>query len=114
MIEILSSFQTDTLKSFEDCRKRNLAQSKHSSTYAALPSLSSPLALTCMAQNLVSKYSESHLLLESDLHTRVLQKKITPNLPSFVPAMKAELDYAASRVIPECKGMSSKSKPPVH
>ncbi|KAF4628186.1 hypothetical protein G7Y89_g9967 [Cudoniella acicularis] len=59
-------------------------------------------SIQALIANLVGKYSASDLLLESNLHTRVLQTKITPNLPNFVSAMKEELDYAASIAVPEC------------
>lgn len=55
-----------------------------------------------MMQNLVGKWSYSDLLLESDLHTRVLQTKVTPALPNLVDAMKEELDYAMSCEVPPC------------
>jgi hypothetical protein len=38
--------------------------------------------------------------------TRAILTKLTPALPSLVPIIQQELEYAASVEIPECKGMN--------
>ncbi|KAL8897400.1 MAG: hypothetical protein Q9192_002593 [Flavoplaca navasiana] len=53
--------------------------------------------------NLLGKYSTTDILLESDLHTRMLQTKLTPNIGTFVPAMKEELQLALKGEFPQCK-----------
>ncbi|KAL8897718.1 MAG: hypothetical protein Q9207_007070 [Kuettlingeria erythrocarpa] len=65
--------------------------------------------------NLLGKYSTTDILLESDLHTRMLQTKLTPNLGTFIPAMKEELQLAIADTFPDCKGMSQISwLPKIH
>lgn len=54
--------------------------------------------------NLLGRYSTTRILLESDLHTRVLQTKLTPNIAVVMPAMKDELDFALNTEVPDCKG----------
>lgn len=44
------------------------------------------------------------LLLESDLHTRVLQTKLSPNLSNFISPMREELDFAMEEEIPVAEG----------
>lgn len=56
-------------------------------------------------KNLLGKYSSTLILLESDLHSRILQQKLTPNLASFIPVIKTELDFALSVEVPACQGM---------
>ncbi|KAL8882447.1 MAG: hypothetical protein Q9198_000561 [Flavoplaca austrocitrina] len=53
--------------------------------------------------NLLGKYSTTDILLESDLHTRMLQTKLTPNIGTFIPAMKEELQLALKGEFPQCK-----------
>ncbi|GME35460.1 cytochrome p450 monooxygenase [Neofusicoccum parvum] len=60
-------------------------------------------AIGAQVRNLLGRYSTTPILLESDLHTRVLQTKLTPNLPSLIPILKDELDHALPKEIPECK-----------
>ena len=43
-------------------------------------------------------------MLEGDLHTRVLQTKMTPNLGAMIPLMQDELDYAMSVELPTANG----------
>ncbi len=56
-------------------------------------------------QNIVGKYSASTIMLESNLPTRILQTKLTPNLADFTDAMKDELDYSFKTDFPECEGV---------
>lgn len=44
------------------------------------------------------------ILLESDLHTKVLQTQMTPNPESLVKLIKSELDFALSTEVPKCDG----------
>jgi len=55
-------------------------------------------------QNLLGRYSTTDILLESDLHSRMLQTKLTPNLGTFIPTMKEELLAAMGGELPDCKG----------
>ena len=43
-------------------------------------------------------------MLEGNLHTRVLQTKLTPSLSSMIPVMQEELDYALSLELPIANG----------
>ncbi|KAF2198781.1 putative cytochrome P450 [Delitschia confertaspora ATCC 74209] len=45
------------------------------------------------AQNLVNKYTYTTLMIESNLHFRVLQNKLTPNLTTYLDIAKEELEY---------------------
>ncbi|KAL8672330.1 MAG: hypothetical protein Q9224_007583, partial [Gallowayella concinna] len=54
--------------------------------------------------NLLGRYSTTDILLESDLHSRMLQSKLTPNLGNFIPSMKEELLAVLDDELPECKG----------
>ena len=46
-------------------------------------------------------YSNSEVLLESDLHFQTLTKKITPNLHSFIAPMKSDLDEVVEEAFPK-------------
>ncbi|WPH04790.1 Hypothetical protein R9X50_00768600 [Acrodontium crateriforme] len=52
-------------------------------------------------KNLLGKYSTTTILLESDLHTRMLQTKLTPNLGSFVGTIESELEYGLEVEVPK-------------
>ena len=56
------------------------------------------------SQILMGKYTKSEILNESNLHSRMLQSKLTPNLGSFIPALREELEDSMSRKFPDCKG----------
>lgn len=43
-------------------------------------------------------------MLEGNLHTRVLQTKLTPNLASLTAIMKDETRLAIRTIVPECEG----------
>lgn len=55
---------------------------------------------TNVSQNLLGKISTTDLLLESNLHTRVLQARLTPNLGMFFPTIKEEHDFAVKHELP--------------
>lgn len=52
-------------------------------------------------KNLLGKYSTTTILLESDLHTRMLQAKLTPMLGSFVGVIESELGHGMDVEIPK-------------
>lgn len=58
-------------------------------------------AIQAHIKNLLGKYSTTLILLESDLHTRMLQTKLTPNLGSFVGVIESELAFAMDKEIPK-------------
>lgn len=68
---------------------RNMPESKVSAIHAHL-------------KNLLARYIGVNLLLESDLHTRVLQTKLTPILATTIPTMIDEMDFAMESEIPDC------------
>ncbi|KAF5024599.1 hypothetical protein F66182_3362 [Fusarium sp. NRRL 66182] len=49
------------------------------------------------------EYTKGLVFLESDLQNRVIQQKLTPNLGSLTSVMKAELDIAFRKEIPDCQ-----------
>ncbi|RHZ63614.1 cytochrome P450 [Aspergillus thermomutatus] len=57
-------------------------------------------AIRAHIKNLLGKYSTTLILLESDLHTRMLQTKLTPNLGSFIEVIESELKFAMEKEIP--------------
>ncbi|KAM5442855.1 putative ent-kaurene monooxygenase [Microsporum ferrugineum] len=58
-------------------------------------------AIRAHIKNLLGKYSTTNILLESDLHTRMLQTKLTPNLGSFVSVIESELQLAMDLEVPK-------------
>ncbi|KAE8375461.1 cytochrome P450 [Aspergillus bertholletiae] len=56
-------------------------------------------AIKAHIKNLLGKYSTTLILLESDLHTRMLQTKLTPNLGSFIGVIESELKFAMEKEI---------------
>ena len=57
-------------------------------------------AIRAHIKNLLGKYSTTLTLLESDLHTRMLQTKLTPTLGSFIEVIESELLFAMDQKIP--------------
>ncbi len=53
---------------------------------------------------MVGDYTALDITLESNLTTRMLQSKLTPQLPHFILIMKKEVDVALPKIIPECSG----------
>ena len=49
----------------------------------------------------MGKYSTTLILLESELHTKMLQTKLTPNLGSFVSVIESELQFALDVEVPK-------------
>nr|BAM84045.1 cytochrome P450 monooxygenase [Tolypocladium album] len=56
-----------------------------------------------LIKNFGGQYSGIDLLDESDIGTRALQTKITPNLTKFSDDMRDELEYALGRDMPDCE-----------
>ncbi|GBF67140.1 ent-kaurene oxidase P450 [Trichophyton mentagrophytes] len=54
-------------------------------------------------RNLLGSISTTHVMLETNLHTRVLQTKLTPALGLIFDDMKDELNFALETELPECK-----------
>lgn len=59
-------------------------------------------------------YSATSILAESNLHTRVLQTKLTPKLGPLVPIIRKELEFAMAHELPElnseyCYGLGKTS-----
>lgn len=46
-----------------------------------------------------------NIILNSNLHFRVIQSKLTPHLGSLTEGMEEELEYAVKRDFPTCDGM---------
>ena len=49
-------------------------------------------------------YTTADLMLEGNLHTRVLQVKLTPNLVSYMSIIEEELDFAFNVELPQSEG----------
>jgi len=59
------------------------------------------------SQALLGKYTKVDILLGSNLHTRMLQSRLTPNLTSFLPIVRNELLFGMEADFPACKGKGS-------
>ncbi|GFN17292.1 hypothetical protein AtubIFM55763_004265 [Aspergillus tubingensis] len=55
-----------------------------------------------LVQDYPGEYTHGMPFLRSDLQNRVLQQKLTPNLPSLVPVMIEELKFAMQMEMPKC------------
>ena len=55
-------------------------------------------------KNIVHQYTYTTFVLESTLHVRVLQNKLTPNLAKYLDMAEMELDYGWNIEIPQPKG----------
>ncbi|KAK8015187.1 ent-kaurene oxidase [Apiospora arundinis] len=53
--------------------------------------------------NMAGAFSTADIIAKSDLHFRMIQHKLTPNLVSTIPMCKHELDHALSVETPDCK-----------
>lgn len=62
-------------------------------------------AIRAHIKNLLGRITTTDIMLESDLPSRVLQRKLTPSLGSTIPILKEELDYALGVEMPPCQGM---------
>ncbi|KAK8103057.1 hypothetical protein PG984_016203 [Apiospora sp. TS-2023a] len=54
--------------------------------------------------NMAGSFSTADIIGMSDLHFRIIQHKLTPNLVATIPMCKHELDHALSVETPKCKG----------
>ncbi|KAI1423458.1 cytochrome P450 [Xylaria sp. FL1777] len=52
-------------------------------------------------KNLLGHVSTTDILLNTNLHTRMLQQKLTPSLSLLMPVMKDELDFALRLELPQ-------------
>ncbi|KAI0479890.1 cytochrome P450 [Xylaria cf. heliscus] len=57
-------------------------------------------AVRVIAKNMVHRYTNTSFIMESDLHFRVIQNKLTPNLPKYLEMARTEVDYACTYDIP--------------
>jgi len=53
--------------------------------------------------NLNGRYTRTNIILESNLHFRLLQTRLTPNLGSMVMRMRDEMEFAMKTDFPNCK-----------
>ena len=49
-------------------------------------------------------YSVTNILLEGDLHTRMVQRKLNPKLGLFTPVIREALEVALEKELPPCEG----------
>ena len=61
--------------------------------------------MTQLKQGFGGKYTTTDIMLEGDLHTRILQTKLTPNLGSLIPVVQDELEHAMRDELPISNGM---------
>ncbi|TGO61973.1 hypothetical protein BCON_0023g00310 [Botryotinia convoluta] len=54
-------------------------------------------------KNLLGKYTGTLVMLESNLHVRVLQNKLTPNLSDYLTRAKAELEFGWKMDVPRAQ-----------
>ncbi|RDA85058.1 hypothetical protein CP532_3129 [Ophiocordyceps camponoti-leonardi (nom. inval.)] len=66
-----------------------------------------------LIKNFGGHYSGISLLGESDIGTRAVQTRITPNLPKFSDAMRDELEYALRTEMPDCQDWTTVSVQPL-
>ncbi|EAS32065.3 cytochrome P450 monooxygenase [Coccidioides immitis RS] len=60
-------------------------------------------AMEAHIQTLLGPITGTDILLDGDLHTKVLQTKLTPNLGHLIGPLKEELEFAMSMELPDCK-----------
>ena len=56
------------------------------------------------AHNLLGQHTDMNIILSSDLHFRMIQSKVTPNLGSLSEPMQEELTFAIENDFPACNG----------
>ncbi|KAI0008538.1 cytochrome P450 [Xylariaceae sp. FL0662B] len=61
---------------------------------------------TAQTNNLVPRWTNTQVILDSNLHVRVLNSKLNPDLPKYIDLAKAELEHAWEIEIPQSEGMS--------
>lgn len=64
-------------------------------------------AVQVQAKNMGGKYTRSNILTDSNLHFRVVQNKLTPELNRYLAMAKDELDYAWDIDMPQSEGKPS-------
>ena len=92
--------------SFVPCRNRKQVQYKDISGYYLSILPDSMTRTDPDHQNLLGRISTTDLLLESDLHTRVLQTRLTPNLGKLFNIIKEEHDFAMRVELPQIDGQT--------
>jgi hypothetical protein len=60
--------------------------------------------LTPFTQNICGPYTASEVMLEGNLHTHLLQTRLTPNLAAYSTIMRDEVDREMELLMPDCKG----------
>jgi len=55
-------------------------------------------------QNFGHKYTDITIMAESNLHFRVVQNKLTPELPKYLDIVKTELEYGWQIDVPRPDG----------
>ena len=56
--------------------------------------------------NLLGPFTKMDLILDSNLHFRMIQSKLTPNLGLLAEPMADELQYSLQQDFPKCAGNS--------
>ena len=85
---------------------RQLPESVISPIYAHIKVWPLPLQLKHIwhLKNVMGKYTTADLMLEGNLHTRVLQAKLTPNLVQYMDIVQQEMDFAFDVEMPQSDG----------
>ncbi|KAI1213728.1 cytochrome P450 [Annulohypoxylon truncatum] len=79
-----------------------IISNKHADHIRSLPE-HQVSGLAAHVKNLSGQFTNTTILLEGDLLTRVIQQRLTPNLALVALWMKEELDYAIKVEVPECQ-----------
>ncbi|KAI0195209.1 cytochrome P450 [Xylaria flabelliformis] len=58
-------------------------------------------AVRVQVKNMAHKYTKTSFLMDSDLHFRVLQNKLTPELPKYLDMVKKEISNACATTLPQ-------------
>ena len=66
--------------------------------------------LTIALQNVVPKWTYTHVLLDTNLHIRGMNNKLIPELADYLLIASEELKYAWNIDIPACDGKSKHYK----
>ncbi|KAF2198556.1 cytochrome P450 monooxygenase [Delitschia confertaspora ATCC 74209] len=61
-------------------------------------------SVASQVNNLVGKYTYASIMLESNLHTRVLQSQLTPNLGVYISKATVELEHSLKNDVPSSEG----------
>lgn len=70
------------------------------------PGQKSTFMLTlCAVQNFQGNYSTIDILLEGNLHTHVIQTRLTPKLGTLVAPICQEIRQSLATELPPCKGI---------